>query len=270
MTYGKYIWNRGFSLVEIAIVLVVIGLLVAGGVQGLAAVTATKGVAKTEQRMATIQSALTLYVIQNGCLPCPTLPNATSGPTGRATDGTAYSSGCGAGTACTVTHGIVPWVNLGMARDDVIDAYGNFIGYAVSPGSATQLCNSVATPALNISNTSLVKSGISTYPCGSLTVNDADGTEQTTVAAYVLISHGLDGSGGYTSSGSQKADFNASGLQTCNTVTTTGLTACPTVGYVTDSAKGRNFGRGYFDDIVKFVSAPVLIQSCGAQACGNS
>ncbi len=264
----RYLFQKGFSLIEIAIVLVVVGLLISGGLVGLAPVLQSNRVSQTNAQMDRIEQALVLYVIQNGCLPCPAVPAAL---TGRATDSAgAYSTGCGdaAGT-CTapgVTLGIVPWVNLGLAREDVIDAYGAFIDYAPATG-------------LNLSNR-MVRTPPSTYPApaAGLQVESADGTRQTLNAltsdgaAYVLISHGQDGSFGYTpAAGTPKNDPNGSILQSCNSLAQATCGA-PITGnaYVQSTAQTNAAGANlYFDDIVRFKTAPVIIQACGSNACGN-
>ena len=117
--------QRGFSLIEIAIVLVVVGLIISGGLLGLAPVLQNSKVSQTNAALDRVEQALTVYVIQNGCLPCPADPgeldNATAGQSRDTT--THYTTGCGAGvanTACTTangdrTQGVVPWVSLGLA-----------------------------------------------------------------------------------------------------------------------------------------------------------
>src|SRR5262245_59637586 len=64
----------GFTLVEIAVVLVVIGLIVSGGLLGLSPVLQNNKVTQTNGQMDKIEQSLVLYVIQNGCLPCPADP----------------------------------------------------------------------------------------------------------------------------------------------------------------------------------------------------
>jgi prepilin-type N-terminal cleavage/methylation domain-containing protein len=254
----KFLAQKGFSLVEIAIVLVVVGLLVSGGLLGLAPVLQGNKISQTNAQMDKIEQALVLYVIQNGCLPCPAAPGATM--TGQASDAAGeYSAGsCTSGgtNLCDPVQGPVPWVNLGLSRDDVIDAYGNFIDYAPSS-------------TLNQSSTSMVRTPPSTYPAGTLDVDSVSGTDQTSAAAYVLISHGLDGSHGYTaSSGTLRGDPNGSAAQSCNSIA---RTTCPggITGFIQNQAQSTGATNGYFDDLVRFKTAPVIIQSCGSNACGN-
>jgi hypothetical protein len=107
------------------------------------------------------------------------------------------------------------------------------------------------------------------YPTATIAVADASGTPQTSAAAYVLISHGPDGSYGYTpSNGAQRPDPNSSTLQSCNK---SGQSGCAHgTNYIQADPQTTAAGASnYFDDIVRFRTAPVIIQTCGSNACGN-
>jgi prepilin-type N-terminal cleavage/methylation domain-containing protein len=264
--------QKGFSLVEIALVLVVVGLIVNFGIQGVVPVRAANQISIANTKLDAVQRAMTLYVIQNGCLPCPAVADGTSVPNGSAQYGaTTYNTGCTGSVACTATAGgVVPWVTLGLAKEDVIDAYGYFIDYVPSPGGTTT-CTGAAgsTPALTDASTAMLRTPPSTYPCGWLNVKDAAGTSQTTAAAYVLISHGADGSGGFNPvNGVQHGDPHSSSLQSPNIAAT--LARCSaTTPCIQNQKREANGANAFFDDIVRFISAPVIIQGCGANACGN-
>ena len=66
--------ERGFTLIEMAIVMVVIGLLLSGGILALAPVVQNSKTTDTNSRLDRVEQALLVYVIQNGCLPCPADP----------------------------------------------------------------------------------------------------------------------------------------------------------------------------------------------------
>jgi hypothetical protein len=105
----------------------------------------------------------------------------------------------------------------------------------------------------------MVRNG-STYPAGALTVNDAAGT-LTSVAAYVVVSHGPDGSlANAVESGTVRADQHGSANQNENSDNDATFVQIPT-----NTIAGAN----YFDDIVAFKTAPNMIQACGPGACGN-
>jgi len=236
---------RGFTLIEMAIVLVVIGLILSGGILAVGPILQSTKTTETNARLDLIEKAILLHVIQNGCLPCP-----ANGAAGSAA-GPALPAPCGTCTA-TVADGVVPWTTLGLSRNDATDGWGNLISYVVD----TDLT------AANI----MVRSG-STYPTtASLNVSDAgDAAVLTTAAAYVLISHGRDGFGARTPSGSAIAAAAAgnnvqlrNASKVCNAAT-----PCYQGGPsdIVDANK--------FDDIVRWRTPALIIQQCGDNACGN-
>lgn len=123
---------RGFTLIEISIVLVVIGLLLSGGLVALGPVIQNAKRTQTENTLTKIEDALLLYAIQNSCLPCPadaTTP-ATEGIQANAA-GTAITAACVGGAAACFTgaDAVVPWQTLGLSRSDAIDEWGTLITY---------------------------------------------------------------------------------------------------------------------------------------------
>ena len=75
--------RRGFSLLELSVVLVIVALLMGGSiVMGSNAVKAAQRVT-TQERLATIQEALEAYRRTNGYLPCPV--DRAQSPTGNPT-----------------------------------------------------------------------------------------------------------------------------------------------------------------------------------------
>lgn len=252
--------KRGFSLIEMAIVLTVIGIILSGGLLAVAPVLESSKGNETNAKLDRIEQALTLYVIRYGCLPCPADANIASGASNA---GTAHNSGgytgtCSPTAACNAavsSQGVVPWVTLGLSEQEGRDGYGYRIDYAV-------------TAALVASN-GMVRTPPSTYPAGSLTVvvsNASDSaaiasrTQVTSAAAYVLISHGADHSLAWNVAGQQSADPNSGPDQTANS------DGSP---FVQDTPVKNAGSYTYFDDIVRFRTAPMIIQLCGTNACGN-
>ncbi|MGE3474410.1 MAG: type II secretion system protein [Rhodospirillaceae bacterium] len=244
---------RGFSLIEMAIVLVVIGLILSGGLMAITPVLQGTKATETNVRLDLIEKALVLYTIRNGCLPCPANGDlATSA--GLAEGSTAYSAGCQTCAALTTGSGVVPWGALGLSQKDAMDGWGNRISYVV-------------TGALTQTSTSMNRTG-STYPAGTLDLNDSVtiGTPLTTAAAYVLISHGNDGRGARTSSGTTIAAPDAANVVQYNN-TRGSCDSAGTLCYQGDLV-GIS-GTGEYDDIVRWRTAPLIIQQCGDNACGN-
>lgn len=234
-------FTAGFTLVEMAMVMVIIGLVIGGGL--LTAVPVLRGSQSeaTKKKMETVEQALMAYMMQNSCLPCP----AAYAGTGTAAWDTLVS-GCDTGD-CASLDGVVPWVTLGISRSDAADTWGNRIRYGV-------------TSQLVVSG-SMQRNGTNYGNPGTLTVRDGGGTTVTTAAAYVLVSHGANGGFGYNAaSGAQKTgDATHTNEAENNDADTT---------YIQDDVTGAE-GANFFDDVVVWKSKPVLIQLCGAGACGN-
>ena len=188
-------------------------------------------------------------MIRYGCLPCPAAANtaSTAATAGQAVDDAAYSTGC-ANAACAVANnqGVAPWVNLGLSEADISDGYNYRIDYAV-------------VPALTLTN-GMVRTPPATYPVGNIAVNNTAAVAITAAGAYALISHGPDKSLGFAvASGSQTVDPNGSANQTANSNGTP---------FIQDTPITLN-GATHFDDIVRWRTAPIVIQLCGSNACGN-
>lgn len=117
--------QNGFTLVEIAIVLLIVGLLLGGLLVPLSAQMDQQRYSETQKQMQQIQEALLGFAVSNQRLPCPALPSSA---------GIEQPPG---GGPCTVQHGFVPSVTLGIAgslnQDGLlIDSWGNPIRYSVA------------------------------------------------------------------------------------------------------------------------------------------
>ena len=268
--------SAGFTLVEIAVVIVVLSLLLAM-IAGIA--TAMVGQQRreaTRQRLTGAETALALFVSQNQRLPCPAdgqLPgtNANAGLEQFAA-GTPQTCTV-AGAANSQRHGVVPWRTLGLAEQDVTDGWGNRLTYRVDSDfvTAATLNLTFCDPAGSknapeaYSTTSGYCDGTcatATFPASctrpaaivlnqGLTIQNLAGTAvmspaTSTGAAYIVISHGENGRGAYNNQGVLQA---ASGADwgTEEAKNSADLVIAPY--YVDDFAVFAE-GVGHFDDVV--------------------
>ena len=111
----------GFSLVELAIVLIIVGLLLGSVMPPLSAQIDQKNYRATELQIAEIREALLGFAATNGRLPRP----ATS-----ATAGEEKPTPCASDAACT---GFIAWATLGVRK---IDAWNKLLRYSVTPAYA--------------------------------------------------------------------------------------------------------------------------------------
>lgn len=210
--------DAGFTLIELAIVLTILGIVISMSVEFAGSYLENQRRQETLIKLDTIEQALVLYAAQNRRLPC-------------AADGTAGLDGTGAGVEAPLPHtgtctsdqndGVVPWRTLGLPTDAAIDGWGTMITYRAADTSVTG--GAVACGSENVAPTEtdgLLLSNCdpsnSTQMNGrltgvglavALTATPADNQDwlarpsERTGAAYVLISHGPNGAGGYLPSG---------------------------------------------------------------------
>lgn len=119
--------KNGFSLVEMAMVLLILSLLLGSLLPTFSVQREAQYRQQAKEKLEEIKEALLGYAIVYGELPCPTIPN---------NDGKEKRIG-GGGTACKEQHGFVPAVTLGLSgvfNDDdlLIDPWGNPYRYSVS------------------------------------------------------------------------------------------------------------------------------------------
>jgi prepilin-type N-terminal cleavage/methylation domain-containing protein len=120
--------DRGFTLIEIAVVLLIITILMTGLVPTISSQIEQKQLNETRKQLDEIQQALIGYAIVNERLPCP----ATLGSNGAESPADAAS-----GTPCTLPYnGFIPAATLGITQVNskglAIDGWNNPIRYAVS------------------------------------------------------------------------------------------------------------------------------------------
>jgi len=256
----------GFTLIELAMVLVVIGTVTAMGVSMGSSMIQSAQKVSTNQKLDAIETALMAYRRAYNRLPCPADPTLTDVAANSATFG--YEAGA-AGT-CTATHiasytipspgsttnipggtnvveGAVPVRTLNLPDEYQFDGWGRKFAYAVwAPITATATST---TPA------AFVSYGI-TPSCGAITVNNAGGGHRTQGADYVLLSYGPDGHGGYPKGGGSTR-YNAGSTNTdeltnahySNLGVDTGYAAT----YVQkDWTQNSASSTDVFDDIVRF------------------
>lgn len=130
--------ESGFSLVEIAVVLVILSILLAVVGVPIASQLNLKRVAETQRLLDLAQNALVGYATANGRLPCPATDGATIGTVNSFGDERFAAGGSALNGQCEFWAGYLPAVALGLSPVDsqgfMIDAWGlsqNRIRYAV-------------------------------------------------------------------------------------------------------------------------------------------
>ena len=136
--------QSGFTLIETAIVLVIVASLIAVAVLATPQLFSNVTRYKTVQNMEKIADALAQYAIINNRIPCPANPAIAHSNNNFGREDAAR---CG-------SDGIVPFKEIGLLSDDIKDGWKRYITYAVSRTSARA----------GINNATLINNWCMTYP----------------------------------------------------------------------------------------------------------
>lgn len=210
---------RGFTLAEVAIVLVVVSLLLGGMLMPLGSQQELRNRREAAKALASITESLIGFALINGRLPCPAEPTLAAGTGGICPGGgSALVAGCeattgaGAALACSSLHGVLPWATLGLPE---ADAWGNRYSYRVAAHFARGIDPGQkdfgADCALNPPDHSSYDAALSDGPrqaafalCtrGDIAVLDAaGGTSLVSDLPAIVVSHGRNGGGAWTTQG---------------------------------------------------------------------
>lgn len=173
--------NSGFTLIEMATVILLMGILASLGLSTLVAKVQQTAFKVTDQRLETVKEAMISYLRRNKRLPCPDDYLDLEEFDGK-------EDPLGGGTCDNnVGFGVLPYSTLGLSRNQVIDGWGNLFSYHVSQGEYLW----TLTP---------IPDG---YP-GALTIYDTKtGVLITDNVVLVVVSHGPNGEGAFTVKGSR-------------------------------------------------------------------
>ena len=155
----------GFSLIEMAVVLMIVGLLLAGLVPTLSGQMEQRQVNETRKQLEEINSALLGYAAsqQPPKLPCP------AGPTIATNLANAGISNCNISSG----RGVIPWVTLGISETD---AWGRRYTYSV---------------ASSVANAGTFTTSFTLSSRGNLDVkNTIGGSNVATDVPAIVVSHG--------------------------------------------------------------------------------
>jgi prepilin-type N-terminal cleavage/methylation domain-containing protein len=144
--------QQGFTLVELAIVLVIVALLLGGMMMSMSAQRDVSNINETQKRLTEIRETLLGYAVINSRLPCP-MPLTVTNPA-DAMYGVAATS-CAAGT-----EGILPWKTLGVLEVDPwgtprtlsTQSFDGYWRYRVAPSFATTFLLSTPSTTLSVIN----------------------------------------------------------------------------------------------------------------------
>lgn len=234
----KYYSNiRGFTLVEMAVVLTIVGLLLSGGMSLLSGSTDTAKYKETQNQMAEVKEGLINYYIQFGRLPCTD------------TDGDGIENPSTPTGTCTNLRGFLPHVTLGLGGNG--DPWGERLKYVVSPKFSV-VTTPPARPAICTDTTPRTISP----SADAIVINDLQATPQKVAefSAFALLSTGKNGR--QTNSGMTGAFSNNGGCSSLSTLEQENCNADSVLRYGIQRVDSNSVT---FDDEVVWVSDVQLI-----------
>lgn len=218
--------RQGFTLAEMAVVLIIIGTVIISVYPALAAMRVSAQRSATQSHLQALMNATAVYTQTHGCLPCPT-PSSVTGASFGMVRGDGVTAAC---NGCAVPEGIVPYLSLGVPVTTAQDGWGNWITMRVDPALTASTMAQVVPPTLPVQCSCTYSGGTcvaSTTGCscgapkgtscpqpfnqsvqgmcapnlatnGRMTVVTPSGGNQQ--AAVIYVSHGSHGYGAYVAS----------------------------------------------------------------------
>jgi prepilin-type N-terminal cleavage/methylation domain-containing protein len=218
--------NIGFTLVEMAISLVIVGLLLGGMALPLLTLQEQTTFSESRQKLTEIRESMIGYGMSHGYLPCPAV-SVSNGAEDR-------NVGTG---VCNKRVGFLPWAELGFQK---LDSWGHLYRYSVS----ANFSNSI-TKILLTSN-------------GDITVvaRDINGaTSNISNIPAVVVSHGKSAYWAYQDDGTQVADTSGTNIDE----DINGGNVAGTTFYTRDITKSIASTGGEFDDLVVWIPTNLYI-----------
>lgn len=233
----------GFTLTEMAVVLVIVALLIGGMILPLSAQQDIRKVAETEAILKNIHEALLGFAASQDRLPCPA-STASQGRESFATGGSEFNGDCS-----NFFDGFLPAATLGIRPTDeqgfALDSWGRRIRYAVTDKDIGTTTKSITSKdgirkasMVVISGTTMLSictsaTGITANDCGTA-------AKLTDKAPAVVFSLGKNGA-------SSGTDENANSS-----------TSAPDGVFVSHAPTPPGSANGEFDDLVDWLSINVL------------
>jgi len=181
---------QGFTLVELAIGLVIIALLLTMMIVPLNAQVDQRRINDTQRQLNLVTDALIGFAVTNGRLPCPATATLAN---------TAANAGVEIGNCAAGADGVVPWTTLGINETD---AWGRRFTYRVTPNFADAPSGG-AQSTFTLTDT------------GTITITNGATAIANQVVA-VIVSHGKNGAGAYQQDGTRLAVGTGNELENAN------------------------------------------------------
>ena len=229
MTRALHRRCKGFTLTELAVVMVFVAVLMGGLLIPLSAQRDAQAYRETQIQLDEIREALIGFAVTNGRLPRPA---------------TSINNGLENPTPCTMTscQGYIPWATLGIRKTD---AWGKMIHYSVTPAFANTSFGLSTIGRKKIESRD--STGNEIYLVGSASLCAAD----SPCAPAVVYSFGKH-NWGTSSEGAALTDASTTNVDEDTN------NAAGDIYFVRDQTDNASATGGEFDDLVVWISPYIL------------
>ena len=255
--------SKGFTLIELSIVLVIIALIMSA--------LLTIGINKTEEarldltneRLDKIEDAIGAYVQRNLMLPCPAPGGDAIGAAGYgAADCTNNVIDLSGVPAADIIVGTIPVADLFLPDEYMFDGWGRRFTYAVEQRFTTEA--GFLEPDISAIDNASCAGSAPLCKVGQLTVyvREDDSTtppSRTTQAVVVLVSHGKNGHGAWLKNGGVNARHDASSTDLAELENAHDETDDTTF----DNEFTQTAHTADFDDVVRFMERWRVVEAAG-------
>lgn len=276
--------QRGAMMLVVVLVILVAALTALVNMTGELVASAGRRVSVTEATLTRLQKAMVTFAATHQRVPCPARPSGATHP-GWPDDVSPLA--LPASSSCLYPAGVVPWNALGLSQEEATDEWGRLISLRVYDGSigltqdkgaSAVSCDTDNSNTQNVEPTSsglcstaggkndTLRSHFITYTSFGTTPSFNKGlnvfdfgadpaTANVTNVAFVLISHGPSGLGGYVTSGAQVPGMTNVTRDYANTQATPSF-------FIRQGASAADVipgASGHFDDVVTYLKIADLL-----------
>jgi prepilin-type N-terminal cleavage/methylation domain-containing protein len=220
----------GFTLVEMAIVLMIVGFILGGLLVTLSAQVDQRDYSQTRQSMEEIRDALMGYALSHGHLPCPAISSTIGAEDRVAATG-----------VCTNRVGFLPWAELGVKKSD---NWNHLYRYSVTPAYSNSPL------AITLSPPTPRDITIQTRNAAGVLVNLSNAND----IPAAVISHGKNGYGSTNNEGILMVDTSVN-----NDDEKTNNAGVGTTFVSREFGNNKTTTYGEYDDIVVWISPNVYL-----------
>ena len=222
--------GRGFSLVELAVVMAIVSFLLGGLMFTLSAQSEQRSIEESRRRLELARELVLAFAVVNGRLPCPARSTSAGAETRDAATGQCTSGGVedyyGGTLSGGATGGLLPAQTIGYQHVDsagfAVDAWQNRIRYAVAKSIASSTCAGTFVNPHFVNKANMKANGIACQPGDLLVCKSATGITSSacggaanqvmtqSLVVAIFFSTGKNGSGG-SAGADEAANLNGQG-----------------------------------------------------------